>query len=179
MASCGNNTGNTPYKTTPIGEKERWNNAMIIMKNLLESRLGLEDFQAAAIVGNMYAESRWNPTSYVASDAGQGQSGGLCQWHDSVNGSGRFTNLLNNAKVMNKTWQDIEVQLAYLVSELNGTGRHSEKEAFIDLKNTSNIEGATVSFCTKFERPKNAQAKGRERITYSKQVLEKWNAQNG
>ena len=176
--SCESNTGNVTYKTIPIGEKERWNNAMTIMKKLLNSNLGLEDFQAAAIVGNMYAESRWNPTLYVASDAGQGQSGGLCQWHDSVNGSGRFTNLVNNAKTMNKTWQDIEVQLAYLVSELNGTGQHSEKKALIDLKNTSNIEDATVSFCTKFERPKNAQAKGRKRITYSKQVLEKWNAQN-
>ena len=178
MANCGSNTGNSMYKTISIGEKERWNNAMTIMKKLLESNLGLEDFQAAAIVGNMYAESRWNPTSYVASDAGQGQSGGLCQWHDGVNGNGRFTNLLNSAKSMNKTWQNIEVQLSYLVSELNGTGQHSENAALIALKKTSNIEDATVSFCTKFERPKNAQARGRERITYSKQVLEKWNAQN-
>jgi hypothetical protein len=177
MANCGLKTKTEPtYKTTQISNDERQNNAMQIMKSLLSSNLGLTDYMAAGIVGNMWGESKWNPTAYTATDAGQGQSGGLCQWHDQVNGKGRFTNMLNFAKSNNKNWQDLQLQMAFLIDELNS----KQKNALSALKNTDNVDDATTMFCRKFEVSSVCYPDGTptDRIKKSKEVLEKWRQQH-
>lgn len=171
MASCGLKTGST-YKTTQISNGERENNAMQIMKSLLSSNLGLTDYMAAGILGNMWSESRWNPTSYTPKDSNEDQSGGLCQWHDKVSGKGRFTNLLNFAKQNRKNWQDLQLQISFLINELNTT----QKNALTKVKETSNVDNATTMFCRYFEVASVCHPSGTptERIIKSKEVLEKW-----
>ena len=175
MPNCGTKTEPT-YKTTQISIGERQNNAMKIMEILLNYNLGLAKYMAAGIVGNMWAESGWNPTSYIPKDSGEGQSGGLCHWHDTENGNGRFTNLLNFAKTSNKNWQDMQLQMAFLLKELTTT----QNKALTEVKGTSNVDEATTMFCRYFERASLCYPNGTptERIIKAKEVLEKWNKQH-
>ena len=177
MANCGLKT-EPAYKTTQISNGERENNAMKIMESLLDQKynLGLKDYMAAGIVGNMWAESKWNQTAYIATDTGQGQSGGLCQWHDKVNGKGRFTNLLNFAKSNNKSWQDLQLQISFLIDELKNKQNHT----LTALKKTENVDDATTMFCRKFEVSSVCYPDGTptDRIKKSKEVLEKWRQQH-
>lgn len=163
--SCGSNI-NIPEKTIPISEKERWNNAITIMQKLLEtsSGLGLTDVQAAGILGNIYVESRWNPTNINHNDKGS-KSIGLCQWH-----LDRIPKLLDFAKDCGKSWQDLNTQIGYLIKEL----KTDEKNALYALKKTTNVESAANTFCKTFERPQVCQG----RVDPAKQVLQKWRERN-
>ena len=79
----------------------------------LQGILGLEG--ACGAVGNMMAESGLNPGSYHANDRGK-PSAGLCQWR-----ADRFEKLKSMASSGGKSWQRLDVQVAYLKKELNGS----------------------------------------------------------
>jgi hypothetical protein len=163
MYGCQATTGKK-FETQTISAQTREHNKIAIMERLLlKTSLSLTENQAAGIVGNMMTESTCNPSSYIATDAGQGQSGGLCQWHDGVNGHGRFTNLCNFASKRGKEWSDLETQVDYLEKELLST----EKNALNKLKETNTLEDAATAFCKYFERPKVCKG----RIENAKDVL--------
>lgn len=75
---------------------------------------GLSKHAAAGIMGNLYMESRLNPSAI----GDGGTSGGIAQWH-----ANRFRQLKLFAKKRNKDWKDLDTQLDFLWYELNSTYR--------------------------------------------------------
>ena len=68
----------------------------------------------AGIMGNMFQESGLDLTSVT------GRAAGLCMWQDYQAKAGRFGNLLSLATSIGKDWTDLQVQLDFLVMELEG-----------------------------------------------------------
>lgn len=172
MASCGSNI-NVPEKTIPISKDASWNNAYHIMDKLMNSELGFKDYQAAGIVGNIFAESRWNPTTVNPNDRGM-ESIGLCQWR-----AKRNTKLKEKANETNKSWTDLDLQVDYLIEELKGT----KNESLNAILTQSTVEDAANIFCCKFEVAgecynKDCSKRPTNRIGYSKDFLSKWRARN-
>jgi hypothetical protein len=82
----------------------------------------LSPAQAAGVMGNMYAESGFNPSAIEATDREQ-KGHGLVQWT-----FGRWDNLEAFAEEQGKPWDDLNTQLKFLEKELEG----SEKAIFND-----------------------------------------------
>jgi len=74
---------------------------------------GYDKNSVAGILANAQAESSFNSGAYIASDAGQGQGGGLFGFHDPHNGKGEFTNMVN---ACGSSWQsNWQGQLDYML----------------------------------------------------------------
>ena len=94
------------------------------------SNKGLSKEAISGIVGNLYAESKFNTGAI-----GDGRtSGGIAQWHDK-----RFTNLKLFAKQRGKDWRDLDTQLDFMWNELN-TSQY--KHILDKLKTTTSPERA-------------------------------------
>lgn len=104
----------------------------------------LSPVQAAGVMGNMYAESGFNPSAIEITDR-QEKGHGLVQWT-----FGRWDNLEAFAEEQGKPWDDLETQLKFLEKELEG----SEKALFDDSLFTSAEEPAIAAmrFRIIFER---------------------------
>ena len=85
--------------------------AVQLMDKLIER--GIKPHEAAAIVGHMGAESGLNPSAFNGNDLGAA-SGGLGQWRGD-----RLTALKNYAKSKNMAWTNVDLQVDFLVNELN------------------------------------------------------------
>jgi hypothetical protein len=110
--------------------------------------LGLPDYQAAGIVGNLYQESHVNPSE---------PGGGIAQWIGS-----RWTDLQNFAKSRNVSATDLQTQLDFLWSELQGG-------ALSALAGTKNVTDATTVFEKTFERAGTPNMPAR--IQYAQAVM--------
>lgn len=104
------------------------------MISYFEKELGLSRMQAAALVGNLAHESIGFSTT--ARNKGDGRDGsdsiGLAQWN-----SGRAQDLFRFANRLQKPWETLEVQLAFVVWEMQNT----ETAAYNALKS---VNGNTV-----------------------------------
>ena len=102
---------------------------------------GYDKNSVAGILANAQAESSFNSGAYIARNAGQGQGGGLFGFHDSHNGKGEFTNMVN---ACGSNWQsNWQGQLDYM---LRASGM--PKSGF-------NSPGAAAEWIvTHYERPK-------------------------
>ena len=98
---------------------------------------GFSDISACAVIGNMYGESGVRTSALENGGGGHG----LCQWT-----GGRWNNLQEFAKSQGKPWTDIEVQIDFLVKELDSM----KMDAFWGAET---VEEATEIFMRKFERP--------------------------
>lgn len=103
---------------------------------------GLAPKDAAAIVGNLYAESGFDTT--VKGTADDKGSVGIAQWH-----SERKRGLYNFAKSQGKDWSDLDTQLNYVLKE----GQTTHKDAFSKMLNTKTVQEATMAFMNHYERP--------------------------
>jgi cell wall-associated NlpC family hydrolase len=117
----------------------------------------LSPAQAAGIMGNMSAESSFNPSSIEATSRAQ-KGHGLVQWT-----FGRWTALSNFATQQNKAWDDINVQLAFLKTELEG----AEKGIITDTEfaSTTDPSAAALRFRVVFERADPNLAHDDKRLT--------------
>lgn len=124
--------------------------------------LGYSEISVAGAMGNIYAESGFNPSS-VEGGYNENNGGiGLCQWTNNKRGtSGRNTNLKTYAAQNNTTWQNEDIQIEYLMAELTkggGLGGLASYQ-FISQKHESNwinaqtVAEATEAFMWGFERP--------------------------
>lgn len=140
-----------------MNEKKIFNYLMDVLKN---------EKGVAAVMGNLYAESALNPsivqTSYrrknnVTNDeyVKKTNSGehdfvndkagfGLAQWTYWT----RKKALLEKAKKENKSIDDLELQLDFLIEELKGY-----KSLFNNLKKSGDLYGLTEQFMCSYERP--------------------------
>ena len=114
---------------------------------------GLPDFQVAAIMGNLQAESGFNPrrvqnTSTPSGDSDivptDGKTGyGIAQWTS----AGRQQGLIDFAQKQGKSPSDLGLQLDYVWYELNGP----MQSVFNDFKQTTDIAGANNIFGHRYE----------------------------
>lgn len=106
--------------------------------NKLKQR-GFTDEQAAAITGNFWAESEFNPAV-----SGMGGAKGLMQWTGN-----RKANLINYAKKQGKAWTDEDIQLDFLKHELSDPW---EKRQFDSGMAGQDVAAKAKGFYSKSER---------------------------
>ena len=106
---------------------------------------GYSQVQTSSIMANIWAESHFNPS---IEEYGNGIGFGLCQWS-----YGRRTNLENFAASKGKAASDLEVQLEFLISELNLAGFNGNEEYYNTWCTTSDVNEATKAFLYGWERP--------------------------
>ena len=109
---------------------------------------GVPAIQVAGIMGNMQAESGFNPNVI---EYGNGIGFGLCQWS-----YGRRTALENYAKSKGKSPGDLEIQLEFLLTELgpgNFNSYHTGENNYNGFMNASDPETAAYYFMWGWERP--------------------------
>lgn len=106
-------------------------------------RRGMPEHVADGFLMNMYDESKLDPGIEETALNVHGTRGyGLLQWTDTSNGVGRRTNLFNYAKSVGKPANDIDVQLDFMMIELNGDEKGGYQKV---LKTTSGGEaGAAI-----------------------------------
>lgn len=120
--------------------------------NFLKDK-GLDDIQAAAIMGNIQAESGFDPSII---ERGSGIGFGLCQWS-----YGRRTQLEKFAKSKGKDPSDLVTQLQFFWAEFFPDAKSSyannqwisSKYKYSSFMETDSIEEATRIFCFGWERP--------------------------
>jgi murein DD-endopeptidase MepM/ murein hydrolase activator NlpD len=118
---------------------------------------GMAKYQIYGILGNAKAESGMNPAAeQVEGDPDRGGKG-LFQWDD------RKYNLYKFAENNNTTWQDPDVQLKFMWSELNSTEAYAMKK----LEATNNTREAALAFHRYFERSADDAKKEKRRVTYA------------
>lgn len=79
---------------------------------------GFSPAATAGIMGNIFQESSMNPTAIQG--GGKGPAAGLFQWENYNTKSGRWGNLQKLASSLGKDWTDLDAQLQYALSEING-----------------------------------------------------------
>lgn len=140
---------------------------------------GLGDTQAAAICGNAFQESGYNPSALQGSETSiaYGNAAGLWQWD-----GGRKTNLFQYAKTNDKKWTDIEIQLNYMWKELNDgyyKGRLTQMQFFT----TNDVTLATNAFNCVFEGSADSfdlgSAAAKKRVNEAKKTYEKLKGTGG
>lgn len=147
-------------------------------------------YAAAAILGNIMAESGGNPQivegdisggyfsanytkmadngtytrdvfAYVSPGEGYGEGYGLCQW-----GGGRKGNLYDFSKSKGKSVGDLDLQLDFIMYEM----QTSYPELIEYFKTAPNLSAAVYKFCSVYEQAAVYGA----RSSYAKQYLEKY-----
>lgn len=151
---------------------------------------GFNDYGAAGLMGNLYAESGLLPnnlqntfnsklglsdkeytkrvdngtyTNFVHDSAGYG----LAQWTY----WSRKQNLLNFAKSKGKSIGDLEIQLQFLTTELRNSYRNS---VYNILKTAISIQQASDAVLLNFECPANAQAQRSQRVQLGQNYYNKF-----
>lgn len=109
---------------------------------------GVSDVAVAAIMGNIYAESAYNPQARNPN----GGAFGLCQWLGD-----RQDNLSAFAAKRGTPMDSPDTQVEFLWAELSGV----ESEAYNAIKNMEekDLDLATETFCRKFERCSEDEAR--------------------
>ncbi len=157
-------------------------NISIIFNYLVDK--GLTDFQAAGVLGNMWAESGFEPQRaqgifdrlVPASNWSEAKGGGwgLVQWTPG-------SKMVDPVTAAGKDPNNIVIQLDFLWGQLNNewpagwggsppSSGFNEKAAGDHLKATTNVAEATISFETKYER--HAGSPQPERIIEAERILE-------
>lgn len=134
----------------------------------------------AGVMGNIYAESGFNPNLV---EAGSGLGFGLCQWT-----YGRRTQLEAYAAAKGVPASDINTQIEFLIAEItpgggcNGYAKYELRTTTYSgtrytpeqWKNASSVEQATKAFCFTFERPNVELAHLDVRISKAKEYYNKY-----
>ena len=128
-----------------------------IYKQLIAN--GMDKMHAAAIMGNLSQEnSTFDPT--LLNDPKDPNSAfGIAQWLGT-----RRTGLQQFAAARNKTEDDLDTQIAYMLYEF----QHNESSAYQAFMKETNLDDATKTFRLKYERPGAWEANDNNRITQAK-----------
>lgn len=86
------------------------------------TKMGYTPAATAGIMGNIEAESGFNPAAIQSS--GKGPAAGLVQWENYNTKSGRWKGLDDYAKSRGKDWTDTGSQLEFINSELQSLGKN-------------------------------------------------------
>lgn len=127
---------------------------------------GLSPNAVAGIMGNIQAESGFNPGIEEKGTTRKDKGYGLCQWT-----FGRRTALEAYAVSVGKPSNDLGMQIDYLWKELTESYR-TVLERLQDPNVT--IDDATYVFLSKFEIPANISGVYPGRLRFAKDILERW-----
>lgn len=116
--------------------------------------LGYNDIQTSAVMGNIWAESGFDPALV---EYGNGIGYGLCQWSFD-----RRTALENYAKSKGKPASDLQIQLEFLKSELVPSMFIPQSRYYTWLN--GDINEATKAFMLGWERPYSNDPTARQRM---------------
>lgn len=108
---------------------------------------GYSEYAVAGVMGNIERESGFNVN---AIEMGSGEGRGLCQWS-----FGRRKALEDFATENGKEWNDADIQIQFLISELEEGGQCLTYNGYSrnDWVNATSPESAATAFCWSFERP--------------------------
>ncbi len=107
---------------------------------------GYSEVATAGLMGNIHQESGgFNPA--IVENGGSGEGIGLCQWS-----YGRRTRLENFARERGKDWSDVDIQLEYLLWELQNDGFNGNRTYQSQWENAETPEDAAIAFEYGFER---------------------------
>lgn len=133
----------------------------------------LKDYHVAGILGNMWAESGYQPQrlqgtpsgTVTTADMARDSSGGwgLVQWTPTKK-------IIDPTQAAGKDPNDMQVQLDFLLEQLNGIGASPEAAAGELLMATTDVGSATLTFETKYER--HAGAPNPARIVEAQRILD-------
>lgn len=134
------------FENTPEGRRDH------IYKELIDSKISKLD--TLAILANIAYETgdTYDPKTkqkgvgkvkdwWKKSTGGRGT--GLLQWDD------RRLNLKAYAEKHNESWDDLDIQIDFLLYELDTT----EKRGFSFVKKVKTLKDKVIQFCDKIERP--------------------------
>lgn len=125
-----------------------------------QSALGLTREQAAAIVGNLEAESNLNPSAFNPVGGGRGAQG-IAQWRgDRLAGAEAFF----GGPVSSAS---IDRQADYVIRELLGR----ESASLQALRGARGLSAQVTSFREMYERPGISEANDAARLLYARQAL--------
>lgn len=153
------------------------NNGDITQKRMAAMRFFVDQLKspqiAAGIVGNIQAESNFNISA--AGDANRGGSFGICQWNSEA---GRFQCLQNYAASLSKDWKQFDVQLQFVMHELQG-GEYAQRgslNCYNKLASCTSFDGGAIDsnstwiFLKNFEIPADMLSKLPARENYARQA---------
>ena len=113
--------------------------------------------QAAGIVGNLLVESAGTMDPAIKQGGG-GPGRGIAQWGSWLTDpqgnkivAGRFSLLNDFAQTQGKNWDDLGVQLDFIMHEFQTT----QDKAFTEVKAAQNIQDAAYAFMRWYEAPKD------------------------
>lgn len=124
---------------------------------------GYPDNVIAGIMGNLRAESQFNPAIGYGDN---GTSGGLAQWHDEQPGVGRWSNLKNFAVNRQMDWKDLGTQLDFMVDEIN-----KNYPDLIQRMSKLSPNEAAILFHDTYERSRDNPEQKARRGTYADEIF--------
>lgn len=159
---------------------------------------GFSEYAAAGALGNIHYESSFN-ASAVEGGYDENTGGiGICQWTNTNRGTeGRNTSLKNYATSKGTVWQNEDIQIEFLLTELLGTGDavgYASKQLMTttndrygriwysnEWEDAEDVETATRAFCYTFERPGTnaASSSMATRIALAQSYYEKYAGTSG
>lgn len=143
-----------------------WNSNAELIYNRLKQH-GLPEKSIAAVMGNLYAESRFQPKAVGDKNIPGGSSVGIAQWRES-----RKRGLIDFAKKKGKSPDDISTQVDYLMREIKTIPYYSATKQALFNPNLSTKDTAAV-FTKNFERPANSSQEGMKRGSIAVQIISK------
>lgn len=129
--------------TTALAKRPGWHNRAVAMRRLMDNA-DLTDYQAAALIGGFMTESASVELEPAREQFNDGPGRGLAQWE-----GGRRDALFAFAEDRGQPWDSLELQLAFVTTELNG----SEHRAGEWIRGTTGLAGAADAALNGYERP--------------------------
>lgn len=119
----------------------------------LTDTMGMNDAAASGILANIYAESGFDPNAL----GDGGTSYGICQWHDTSVGDGRWVNLKNYCNSQGYDWTSLDGQLRFMRYELSNS--YPDVLNYIRSVDISadSAYNAAYYWCFNYERPANKE----------------------
>lgn len=130
------------------------------------SELGLKTHQISGVLGSLSGESTVNLSATALNPSSK--AFGIAQWLGS-----RLVGLKEFGKERGRDFKNEDIQIEYLLHELQNT---SEKKSLQAIKKAKNVEEATMIWTRQFERPSESEIQKsiQERVTNAKMFQSKF-----
>ena len=140
--------------------------SILIFRNSTAAKArGFNTNQTAAIIGNLYHESKLNPNQ---KQYGRGPGRGLAQY---TKGDKRYEYMQKKSNTNNQNVNDTSFQFNHILDEMLHSDPQITSNAWLgqknqqDFLNTDNLKEATNMVSSKFLRPGKPQLQKRENIS--------------
>lgn len=136
---------------------------------------GFSDAAAAGVMGNLMQESSTEINPKLKQKGGPGR--GIAQW---TIGSDRWNALQKYAQAQGKSWENLEVQLGFMVKEMDSKATYWKKTGAGSLegfKKMTNTDQAVMAFEQAYERAGKPVYSHRKK--YAKEVISSFGGQVG